>query len=96
MSLAPGSADRNTHVLSIQHTCVMPARTVNLNDEAYEILASLKKERESFSDVVKRIAGERSLFDIVGVLDPEQAKRLDDRIRAGRERATRRRGRQLR
>lgn len=96
MSLAPGRTDRNTHVLSMQHTCVMPARTVNLNEEAYEILASLKKERESFSDVVKRVAGERSLFDLVGVLDPEQSKKLDDRIRAGRDRAARRRGRQLR
>ena len=71
-------------------------RTVNLSNEAYDLLASLKHDRESFSDVVKRIAGERSLFEIVGVLDEEQAKQLEDRIKAGRERAGRRRARQLR
>lgn len=74
----------------------MPARTVNLSHEAYELLASLKQDRESFSDVVRRIAGERSLFEIVGVLDEGQAKKLQDRIDAGRDRARRRRARQLR
>lgn len=73
----------------------MPSHTVNLDQEAYDLLASLKQDRESFSAVVKRIGGERSLFEIVGVLDEEQAKKLEDRIRAGRDRATRRRARQL-
>ncbi|HET6404738.1 MAG TPA: antitoxin VapB family protein [Candidatus Thermoplasmatota archaeon] len=74
----------------------MPARTVNLSEEAYALLASLKQPRESFSDVVRRLAGERSLFDLVGVLDEAQAKKLEERVRAGRERAARRRARQLR
>ena len=73
----------------------MSARTVNLSPEAYELLSSLKRDRESFSDVVKRLAGERSLLDLVGVLDEEQAKRLEERIRAGRDRSARRRARQL-
>ena len=74
----------------------MPARTVNLSEEAYALLASRKQPRESFSDVVRRLAGERSLFDLVGVLDELQARKLEERIRAGRERAARRRARQLR
>lgn len=74
----------------------MPARTVNLSEEAYALLASVKKERESFSDTVLRLAGARSLFDVVGVLDDEQAKRVEERIKAGRDRAARRRARQLR
>lgn len=74
----------------------MTSRTVNLSQEAYDLLASLKAERESFSDVVKRLAGERSLLEIVAVLDEPQAKKLQDRIDAGRERARRRRARQLR
>lgn len=73
----------------------MPSRTVNLSNEAYELLASRKADRESFSDVVKRLAGERSLFEIVGVLDEAQARRLHERVEAGRERARRRRKRQL-
>jgi len=69
---------------------------VNLSEEAYALLASLKQPRESFSDVVRRLAGERSLFDLVGVLDEAQAKKLEERVKAGRDRAARRRARQLR
>ncbi|HVM45978.1 MAG TPA: antitoxin VapB family protein [Candidatus Thermoplasmatota archaeon] len=74
----------------------MPPRTVNLSQEAYALLASLKQPRESFSDVVKRLAGDRSLFEVVAVLDEEQAKRMEERVKAGRDRAARRRNRQLR
>ncbi|WP_409348433.1 antitoxin VapB family protein [Natronorarus salvus] len=40
---------------------------MRLDDEAYEKLASRKREGESFSDVVKRIAGERSLTEVAGI-----------------------------
>jgi predicted CopG family antitoxin len=78
------------------YTLSMPSRTLNVTEEAYALLASLKAERESFTDVIKRLAGERPLFDVVGVLDETQAERLSQRIAAGRERGKRRRQRQLR
>lgn len=74
----------------------MPSKTVNLDEGAYALLAAQKQERESFSDVVRRLAGERSLYDVVGVLDEQQSAKLTARIDAGRERARRRRARQLR
>lgn len=74
----------------------MPSKTLQITDEAYDLLASLKQDRESFTDVVKRLAGERSLFDIVAVLDEEQARRLEQRIEQGRERSRKRRSKQLR
>ena len=74
----------------------MPSRTVNLTDEAYELLASHKRDGESFTEVVKRLAGERSLFEVAGVLDESQAQKMAARIEQGRERARRRRQRQLR
>lgn len=43
-------------------------RTVQLSDEAYATLAALKKQGESFSDVVRRIAAERK--------DPRQLLKL--------------------
>ena len=73
----------------------MPSRTLNVTDEAYETLAALKRDRESFTDVILRLAGERSLFDIIGALDEEQAKKLEARIEAGREKSRRRRNKQL-
>lgn len=74
----------------------MPSRTINVTEEAYDLLAALKEERESFTDVIKRLAGERSLYEIVGVLDEGQALKLEARIEAGRERAKKRRQKQLR
>ena len=74
----------------------MPSRTLNVTEEAYGLLASLKDEGESFTDVIKRLAGERSLHDIVGVLDEAQSERLAARIEAGRERSRKRRQKQLR
>jgi len=74
----------------------MPSRTLNITEDAYDLLASLKGPRESFTDVIKRLAGERSLFEIVGVLDEAQAQKLEARIREGRERSVNRRRKQLR
>lgn len=73
----------------------MPSRTLNVTDEAYALLAALKGESESFTDVIKRLAGERSLTEIVGVLDDAQAAKLEARIETARERSRKRRAKQL-
>jgi predicted CopG family antitoxin len=45
----------------------MPVKTVTLSEDAYVALAALKKNGESFSDVVRRLArGSRSLLDFAG------------------------------
>jgi len=74
----------------------MPSRTLNVTQEAYDLLAALKAEHESFTDVIKRLAGERSLLDVVGVLDDAAGARLEARLEAARDRARRRRAKQLR
>lgn len=78
----------------------MPTRTVNLSEEAYDRLKALKREGESFSEVVNRITGKHALRDLVGVLDPEAAERLrgaaddlSDRLRASLDDAADRMGR---
>lgn len=67
-----------------------------MTEEAYDLLAALKAEDESFTSVIKRLAGEASLLDIVAVLDETQATKLEARLDAGRERARKRRQKQLR
>jgi len=74
----------------------MPSRTLNVTHEAYDILASHKQAGESFTEVIKRLAGDAPLWDLVGALDEEGARQAQRRMDAGRERARRRRGRQVR
>lgn len=49
----------------------MATKTVRLDEEAYERLRNRKREGESFSDAVKRLAGERSLVEVAGIWEGE-------------------------
>jgi len=55
----------------------MGTKTISLADDAYEKLKSHKREGESFSDVVRRLAGGSSLGEYHGVLDDETATELE-------------------
>ena len=65
----------------------MGTKTIRLDDEAYERLASRKREGESFSDVVKRVAGERSLLEIAGILSDDEAETMRETIAERRTRS---------
>lgn len=66
----------------------MTTKTISLDEEAYERLKAEKRAGESFSDVVKRLAGERSWRDVAGILSEEEADALEAAIdeRRGRSR----------
>ena len=68
----------------------MSSKTVSLDEEAYEQLKTRKKEGESFSDVVKRLAGEQSWSEVTGILTDTEADELEASITAGRSASTRR------
>lgn len=42
----------------------MGSRTISLKDDVYDLLKSRKRADESFSDVVERLAGERTPEDV--------------------------------
>jgi predicted CopG family antitoxin len=65
------------------------SKSIRLSEEAYERLAAHKREDETFSEVVLRLAGERSLLELAGVLSDEEADALREAIdeRRGRRAA---------
>jgi len=65
------------------------SKSIRLSEEAYERLAAHKRDDETFSDVILRLAGERSLFDIAGILNDEEAEALRDAVEERRERRER-------
>lgn len=56
------------------------SKSIRLSEEAYDRLAAHKREDETFSDVVMRLAGERSLLDLAGVLSDDEAAAFRDAI----------------
>ncbi|SDY28875.1 Uncharacterized ACR, COG1753 [Halopenitus persicus] len=62
------------------------SKSIRLSEEAYDRLAAHKAEDETFSEVVLRLAGERSLLEIAGILSDEEADALRDAIDDRRER----------
>jgi len=55
----------------------MGTKTISLADDAYEKLKAHKREGESFSDVVRRLAGDVTLADYHGALDDETGEELE-------------------
>ena len=62
------------------------SKSIRLSEEAYERLAAHKREDETFSEVVLRLAGERSLLELAGILNEEEANALRDAVDERRER----------
>lgn len=53
----------------------MSHKTLTISEEAYQALAELKKEGESFTELIKRITqpiGKKKLHDFVGVMAGEE------------------------
>lgn len=63
----------------------MPSRTITISEEAYRRLKALKREGESFSDVILRLTSRSVLWGIVGTLSEAEASSLEEAVRKNRE-----------
>lgn len=63
----------------------MGYKTISLSDEAYEILKKAKRENESFSQVVIRLANRSSLDDFVNCISEDSVEKLSAALKLFRE-----------
>ena len=63
----------------------MATKTISITEEAYERLKTRKAENESFTDVINRISGKRSLMELAGVLSKGEADKLEKNIKERRK-----------
>jgi len=55
----------------------MGTKTITITNEAYEKLVINKETNESFSDVINKITGKHSIFDLIGILSKAKADELE-------------------
>ena len=63
----------------------MATKTISLSEDAYERLKGMKREGESFSDVVRRLTRGVELREFHGVLSDDTADELESAVAARRE-----------
>lgn len=69
----------------------MPTRTISITEEAYERLKVQKEKNESFTDVINRMTGKKSIMELAGILSKEEGEKLEKVIKEGRALSRRRR-----
>ncbi len=68
------------------HVCVgMATKNISITQEAYDRLATLRKGKESFSEIIKRLTHARKLMQFAGILSKESADELEKNIARLRE-----------
>lgn len=64
----------------------MRFRTISVAEDAYQALSSKRRPGESFTAVVRRLAGRPSLLELAGLLTKQEADALDKAIADRRRR----------
>jgi len=63
----------------------MATKNISITEDAYKRLANLKRERESFSEVIVRVTGKSPLRNIYGILSGKRGEEFEKTIIEGRK-----------
>jgi len=67
----------------------MGSKNISLRDDVYRDLKAAKEDDESFSDVIDRLLGaekgEHPLYDLVGIIDEDEAENLHEHVETFRQ-----------
>ena len=63
----------------------MATKTISITEEAYERLKMKKEKNESFTDVINRVTGKRSIMELAGILSNEEGEKLEKYIKERRK-----------
>ena len=64
----------------------MATKSITITNEAYERLAIIKGNKESFSDVINKITRKYSFLDIIGIFSNKEADEIEANIKDIRRR----------
>src|SRR3989338_3061863 len=59
----------------------MATKNISITVEAYNRLVRLKKEKDSFSEVINRELGKKDIMEFAGILSTEEADELENNIK---------------
>jgi len=68
----------------------MGTRNISISEEAYSRLAALKEPKESFTDVINRLTGRRSVLELAGLLTSREGRELRLRVQEVRRKSRKR------
>ena len=68
----------------------MGTKNIAISDAAYERLRSLKRPGESFTELIERMTGSRSVADLAGLLTKSEGLEVKKRVSELREASSRR------
>lgn len=83
-----GAISLNSHKFKYLHVLKlnMAVKTITITKAAYEALKAKKQPKESFSEVILRMAKRPSLWDFAGAISEETAKKMEQVIKENRQR----------
>ena len=75
----------NRKLFKYQQVCVgMATKNISITEEAYMRLASLRRGKESFSEIINRVTQKKQLMDFAGILSKKTADRVEQHIQERR------------